>query len=127
MSQFVLLLHDNPATWAKCSQEELQKAMARYGAYRDKLQQSKQLIAGQKLADEPGRVLRSSNGKTVATDGPYSETKEWLGGFFLIEAADYNAAVTIAKECPHLEYGGAIEVREVDPRTAASLAQARAS
>jgi hypothetical protein len=72
-------------------------------------------------------VLRNRNGKAAATDGPYSETKEWLGGFFLVEAPNYNAAVEIARQCPHLEYGGTIEVREIDARVAAATAQAMAS
>jgi hypothetical protein len=51
------------------------------------------------------------------TDGPYSETKEVLGGYFLIEAPNYNAAVDRARDCPSFEYGGTIEVREVDVMT----------
>ena len=127
MAQFLLLLYNNPANYAKFSPEEFQKAMAKYGAYREKLRERKQWVAGQKLADNPGRVLRSKGGKTVATDGPYSETKEWLGGFYLIEAPDYNAAVEIGRECPHLEFGGTIEVREIDARVAAATAAALAS
>lgn len=127
MAQYLLLLYDNPANWTKFSPEEIQKAMAKYGAFREKLKDRKQWVAGQKLADEPGRVLRSKEGKIVATDGPYSETKEWLGGFFLIDVPNYNAAVEVSRECPHLEYGGTIEVREVDARVAAATAQALAS
>jgi len=48
------------------------------------------------------------------TDGPYSETKEILGGYFTVTADNYEAAVKRAGECPHLEFGGTIEVREVD-------------
>lgn len=127
MAQYLLLLYDNPANWASFTPDEIQKAMAKYGAFRQKLQDRKQWVAGQKLADEPGRVLRNQGGRAVATDGPYSETKEWLGGFFLVEAPNYNAAVDISRECPHLEYGGTIEVREVDARVAAATAQAMAS
>ena len=127
MAQYLLLLYDNPANWAKFSPEELQKAMAKYGVYGQKLRDRKQWVAGHKLTDEPGRVLRNKSGKTVATDGPYSETKEWLGGFYLIEAPNYNAAVEISRECPHLEFGGTIEVREVDARVAAATAKAIAS
>jgi hypothetical protein len=127
MAQYLLLLYDNPANWTTLSPEEIQKAMAKYGAFREKLKDRKQWVAGQKLADEPGRVLRSNGEKIVATDGPYSETKEWLGGFFLIDVPNYNAAVEVSRECPHLEYGGTIEVREVDARVAAASAQALAS
>lgn len=127
MAQYLLLLYDNPANWASFTPDEIQQAMAKYGAFRQRLQDRKQWVAGQKLADEPGRVLRTQGGKIVATDGPYSETKEWLGGFFLVEAPSYSAAVEISRDCPHLEYGGTIEVREVDARVAAATAQAMAS
>ena len=119
MPQFMLLLYDNPEYWTKLSPEDVQKAMAKYGAFRQSLQEKKLWVAGSKLADEPGRVLRKKDSNIVATDGPYSETKEWLAGFFLIEAPNYNAAVEISRDCPHLGYGGTIEVREVDARVAA--------
>ena len=69
--------------------------------------------AGDLLAEDPGRVIRSHSGKPRATDGPYSETKEVLGGFYTIEAASYDEAVKLALEHPHLEYGGTIEVRQL--------------
>src|SRR5579872_1303285 len=114
MAQYLLLLYDDPQYWTKLSPEEKQKAMARSGAFRERLQEKNLWVAGRKLADEAGRVLRKKNSNIIATDGPYSETKEWLAGFFLIEAPDYNAAVEVSHDCPHLEYGGTIEVREVD-------------
>jgi hypothetical protein len=48
------------------------------------------------------------------TDGPYSESKEILGGFYIIEATDYAQALERSQDCPHLGYGGTIEVRQVD-------------
>ena len=47
-------------------------------------------------------------------DGPYSETKEVIGGYFAVRAADYDEAVKICEDCPHLEYAGTIEIREID-------------
>ena len=58
-------------------------------------------------------MIRSEGGKPRATDGPYSETKEILGGFYLIEAADYDEAVARSLDHPHLEYGGTVEVRKI--------------
>ena len=60
------------------------------------------------------KVLRSSAGKPRVTDGPYSETKEVLGGYFQIEAGSYDEAVKHAMTCPHMEYGGTIEVRIIE-------------
>jgi hypothetical protein len=70
-------------------------------------------LDSKRLADDPGRVMRVQGGRTRTTDGPYSETKEVLGGYYTIEADDYDGAVQRALDHPHLEYGGTIEVRHV--------------
>ena len=67
-------------------------------------------MAGEPLL--PGGKLISGANKKV-TDGPYTEGKEIVGGFFIIKAADYDEAVTIAKDCPDYEYGGSVQVRQV--------------
>lgn len=109
MAQFMLLLYDDPAQWQSIGPEEMQKAIEKYRAWTQKpfTKDSK------RLAGDAGRVLRSLGGKPRATDGPYSETKEVLGGFYLIEAADYEEAVKLSLDHPHLEYGGTIEVRQL--------------
>ena len=107
MSQFMLLLYDDPSGWGKLSPEEMQKAIEKYMAWRQKA------VDSQRLAEDPGKVIRSNGGKPRATDGPYSETKEILGGFYTIEAATYDEAVQKALTHPHLEYGGTVEVRKV--------------
>lgn len=116
MAQFMLLLYDNPAEWLKVSPEEMQKAIEKYRAWTQKpfTKDSK------RLGDDSGRVLRSEGGKPRATDGPYSETKEVLGGFYLIEAANYDEAVALTMDHPHLEYGGTIEVRQLWGASAAA-------
>ena len=90
----------------------MQKAIQKYFAWREKLRGQKILVGSAKLTADTGKVIR---GKARVTDGPYSETKEILGGYFTIEAANYDAAVQQCQDCPHLEYGGTIEVREVEP------------
>ncbi|NIR51341.1 hypothetical protein GWO43_22400 [candidate division KSB1 bacterium] len=60
-----------------------------------------------------GRLLTNQNGRIV--DGPYTETKEAIGGFFLIEANNLEEALEISQECPHFNYGGSVEIREVNP------------
>lgn len=107
MSKFMLLLYDDPSGWAKLSPEEMQKAIEKYTAWRQKATDSN------RLADNPGKVIRSQNGKPRVTDGPYSETKEILGGYYTIEAANYDEAVKKALTHPHVEYGGTVEVRQV--------------
>ena len=109
MPQYMLLLYDNPTNWMKLSPDEMQKAIEKYFAWTKKpfTKDSK------RLAEDPGRVIRPQGGKPKTTDGPYSETKEILGGYYTIEAANYDEAVKLASDHPHLEYGGTVEVRQV--------------
>jgi hypothetical protein len=114
MAKYMLLLYGDPATFAGMSPEQIQQAITKYNAWRDQLQRDKIYVSSHKLADEPGKVLGGRGGQPRVTDGPYSETKEVLAGYFMIEAASYDAAVQRSLGCPHLEYGGTIEVRQVD-------------
>jgi hypothetical protein len=114
MPKYMLLLHDNPASFADVSPEQMQKVIEKYMAWGNKLRETGLMHAGDKLTDEPGKILRASNGNVRVTDGPYSETKEVLGGYYIIEAASYEQAIERSRDCPHLEYGGTIEVRQVD-------------
>ena len=107
MAQFMLLLYSDPSTWEKLSPEEMQKALEKYTAW------IKLSVDAKRLEHDPGKVIRSQGGKPRTTDGPYSETKEVLGGFYTIEAANYDEAVKKAVTHPQLEYGGTIEVRQV--------------
>jgi hypothetical protein len=109
MPQFMLLLYDDGTGFQNLSPEEMQKATEKYMAW------SKKPFTrdGHRLADDTGRVIRSTNGRPTVKDGPYSETKEVLGGYYTIEAANYDEAVKLALENPHVQYGAAIEVRHV--------------
>src|SRR5579863_7725839 len=118
MPSYMLLLYDNPANWANISPEDMQKALEKYMAWESKLRSSGIFLASHKLADDAGKVL---GGRQIRiTDGPYSETKEVLGGYYLIKAATYQEAVELSRDCPHLGYGGTIEVRQVDPMSEAA-------
>jgi hypothetical protein len=112
MANYLLLLYDDPTRWNTLGPEEMQSVIAKYMAWADGMRGKG--YVGNKLADDPGKVLRSSSGRPRVTDGPYSETKEVLGGYFQIEAASYDDAVKQAMTCPHIEYGGTIEVRLIE-------------
>jgi hypothetical protein len=105
----MLLLYGDPANWARLSPDEMQKATERYLAW-----SKMPFIKGNnRLGEDAGRVLRrAKDGQKRATDGPYSETKEVLGGYYTIEAASYDEAVKLALDQPHVDYG-TIEVRHV--------------
>ena len=77
------------------------------------MEKAGKLTAGKKLADGEGRVLRRSGGQLSISDGPYTESKEVVGGLFEIVADNYDQAVEIANQCPHLEFG-IVEVREIE-------------
>ena len=123
MAQYLLLLYHDAAEGAKLEANFMQEAVAKYQAWGQRLRDKGIYLGSHKLENEPGKVLRSTSGKVLVTDGPYSETKEWLGGYYLIEAPTYQAAVDASRDCPHLEYGGTIEVRAVDARVAAANAK----
>lgn len=105
MPQFMLLLYDNPTDWQKVSPEEMQKALEKYYAWTRK----PFVVDSKRLAGDAGKVVR---GAGRATDGPYSEAKEVLGGYYTIEAASYDEAVARAQDHPHLEYGGVLVIRQ---------------
>lgn len=118
MPRYMLLLHDPVDGFAQMSPEEMQQVIQKYMAWSERLRGAGLFQDGQKLTDEPGRVMRRRGGTVRVTDGPYSETKEVLGGYYIVQAENYDRAVEIARDCPHLEYGGTIEVREIDSLTA---------
>ena len=109
MAEFLLLLHDEPNRLLKLGPEDMQKAVEKYMTWTKKPFYK----GGKRLTDDLGRVIRANGGNPRATDGPYSEAKEVLGGFYTIEAANYDEAVELSLSHPHLEYGGTIEVRQV--------------
>ncbi|MFZ3234618.1 MAG: YciI family protein [Stellaceae bacterium] len=117
MPDFILLLH-HPASAPPAvsfSPERKAAVTKEYMAWGDRLRAEGRLKAGEKLTVDAGRVLRAAGDRIMTTDGPFAESKELLGGFFLIAARDYDEACRTAESCPHFKYGGSIEVRQIDP------------
>jgi hypothetical protein len=109
-SEYILLFRGTQ--WDKgLSPEETQKALGQFMAWFERLTQQGKLKVGQPLAHE-GKIISGKNGRTVA-DGPFAESKEAIGGYFLLQVADFDEAVAIARECPILEFGSTVEVRPV--------------
>lgn len=113
MPKYMLLLHDDPGGFMSLSPEEMQKAIEKYIAWSDRLRADGVIVDGYKLSDQPGKVVRRTGGRVRTTDGPHTESKEVLGGYYVIEAADYDEAVARVGDCPHLDFGS-IEIREID-------------
>ena len=92
------------------SPEEMQQQMQKWFAWIDQLKTNKTYVAGEPLTPA-GKTVKGS--KPVITDGPFAESKEVVGGFFLIKANSLEDAAEIAKACPDLPLNGSVEVREV--------------
>ncbi len=112
MASYLLLLYEPENRFSDLSPEQMQTIIEKYQAWGNKLRQAGKLRDSRKLKEDGGRHL-SRRGDRIVTDGPFSETREVVGGFFLIEAASYDEAETLCRDCPHLDFGR-IEIRAID-------------
>jgi hypothetical protein len=111
--KYVCLCYDEEAKLKALPDAEMDAIMHEVYAYNDELKKKGQLIASQRLQSvETATTVRVRNGKLSTTDGPFAETKEQLGGFFLIEARDLNEAIQIASRLQGARLG-CIEVRPI--------------
>ena len=105
--------------WDKgLSPEEVQTMVTQWYAWFERLTQEGKCKAGHPLERE-GKIVSGRKGRAVA-DGPFAESKEAIGGYFLLQVDDLNEAVEIAKQCPGLDYGIDVEVRPVAEQCTAS-------
>ncbi len=109
MAKYMLLIRGGNDSWANFTPEEVQQATQRYTDWTNELRASGSLVDADRLIDG-GVVVRKVDGQTKV-DGPYTETKEMVGGYYAIEASDEAAATEVAKGCPGLDYGATVEVR----------------
>lgn len=100
----------NGTNAGQLSPEEMQDNMQQWFAWVDKLKAKNIYVAGEALLPT-GKTVQGPRG--VVTDGPFAESKELVGGFFIIKAASIEEATEIAKDCPDLPYNGNVQVREV--------------
>ena len=110
MPRYMLILKGGGEEWAGYTPEQAQGMMQKYFEWSRDIAEKGISLAGDPLA-ESGRVLTVRDGAVV--DGPYTETKESIAGYYLIKADDYDNAVEIAKGCPALLHGSEVEIREV--------------
>ena len=120
---YMLLFRGND--WYKgLSPEEMQKVASQWMAWFERLTAQGKAIAGSPLEKE-GKVVSGKNGRVVS-DGPFAESKETVGGYFLLRVDTLDEATAIAQECPGLPYGIRVEVRpvaEVCPMVGEALAE----
>jgi hypothetical protein len=111
--QYLLMIHSDEKAMQSAPKESIASMYAAYGAYTEAMKKAGVHIGGERLRPSTtATVVRSSNGKTSVLNGPYAEIKEQLGGYYLIEAPDLDAAIEWAARCPGAQYG-AMEVRPI--------------
>jgi hypothetical protein len=108
--QYGLLIYGGDGRWEQFSEEEQQAMMQEYFA----ISSDPNTKGGADLGDlSKATTVRVRDGKTLTTDGPFAETKEYLGGFYLIDADNLDEAIEVAARIPAARTGGTIEIRPV--------------
>jgi hypothetical protein len=111
--QYLLMIYSKEGAWERMSPAQQQQGMAAYGAFTEALKKSGVLIGSNRLRPaSAATTVRIANGKSQVLDGPYADTKEQLGGYYLIDVADLDAALAWAARCPGASHG-VVEVRPV--------------
>jgi hypothetical protein len=111
--KYLCLIYDEESKMGAMSKEESDAFMGEYFTFSKSVADSGHMLAGEALQPvHTATTLRVRNGKLVTTDGPFAETKEQLGGFYMIEAKDLNEAIQVAARIPSVQTGS-IEVRPV--------------
>ena len=111
--QYLLMAYVDENGWPKLSKSEQEQGIAAYAAYGEALKTSGVIKGSNRL--QPSSVattVRSTNGKSQVLDGPYVDSKEQLGGYFLIDVPDLDAALSWASRCPAASHG-VVEVRPI--------------
>jgi hypothetical protein len=111
--KYALLIYTEPGSFEALSDEEKRSVYAEYLA----VAQAPGIVGGEQLQPvETATVVRVDDGRTLITDGPFADTKEVFGGFYLLEADDLDAALEIAARIPAARMGGSVEVRPIVER-----------
>jgi hypothetical protein len=109
--QYMLMLYGDEGGWQKLTQAEQEQWIGAYGAYTEALTKAGAIVRGSRLGPSAAATtVRMNDGKPRVLDGPFIETKEQLGGFYLIDVPDLDAAISWAARCPAASYG-VVEVR----------------
>jgi hypothetical protein len=113
--KYLLLIYESEAGFAGMSGDEQARIFEEYMVYTKNIKKSGNYIGGEALqAISTATTVRVKNGKTITTDGPFAETREQLGGYYLVEAKDLDEAIKLAAGIP-ASRTGSIEVRPILP------------
>ncbi len=113
--KYMLLIWSDPEAWSKATAEVTDALFADYGAYTQALIDAKEYVNGDPLqGNDTATTVRVNNGDRLVTDGPFIETKEWLGGYYTVDVPDLDRALELAATLPGAKRGfDTIEVRPV--------------
>jgi hypothetical protein len=116
MTEYMLLLRGGAGLGQngdEVSPAEMQAYIAPYRAWLDDLTRAGKLVHANQLLSDGAKLLRADGGRVLVVDGPYTESKDIVGGYYLVRAESDEEALFIARQCPHLANGGAVELRRV--------------
>jgi len=109
--KYLCLIYEDEKNWTKMPKEQSDAVMGEYFAFTENIKKSGQMLGGEALQPtQAATTVRVRGGKISTTDGPFAETKEQLGGYYLIDAKDLNDAIQVAAKIPSARFGS-IEVR----------------
>jgi hypothetical protein len=108
--QFALLIYEKPGAYADLTEQERNAVLAEYWTIRD----DPRIVSGAGLEPvDTATTVRVQGGDRLVTDGPFADTKEVFGGYYLFEADDLDAAIDVAAKLPAARFGGSVEIRPV--------------
>ena len=111
--QYLLLLYADEKGWAKMSPKEMEQAVAAYAAYTQAVKEAGVWVGSNRLRSvSDATSVTMQNGKSRVLDGPFADSKEQLGGYYLIDVPDLDSAIAWANRCPGSGHG-TVEVRPV--------------
>jgi hypothetical protein len=110
MKQFLLLLHEDMQQMSALSPKEMEELANAHMQWANQLAEAGHLIAGDGLKETSVYITGK---ESVVKDGPYLETKEIIGGYYLLQADDLQEVIGLAKQCPTHQYGGTTEIRPI--------------
>jgi hypothetical protein len=111
--QYLCLIYDDEGAWQKLPPAETEKVIGEFSAFTEAVKKSGHYVGGNALAPtHTATTVRVRQGKVATTDGPFAETKEQLGGYYLLQARDLNEAIQLAARIPGARFGS-VEVRPV--------------
>ena len=112
--EYLLTIYGDEKAMATMSQEEMGTVMAAWFKYDEELRKAIKVLSGNPLQPTAtATTVRSQGGSVITSDGPFAETKEQLGGYYLIDAEDLDVAIEWAGKMPNIPAGGSVEVRPI--------------